>query len=370
VPHTFAYYDSNYAVQSECGLMFGESTGSAVFKAFALGTAGGTALFSVNELTRVAAERTCSARGAVQLMGALAEQYGFYGADGGAGEVLMVGDRDEAFVFHILSDPTGTSAIWIAQRVADTDVAVVANMFSIREVDLADSHTFLASSNLLTIATEYPLWDGVGTFDFTRVYSGGEYTAKYYTGRRVWDGFRRFKPSLALPAQYGSLKNDVVDNPWGRSAYPFSVTPDRKLALADVFAAHRSHYEGTPYDMTRGLAAGPFGNPDRYGVPGVAYDDPGVGSWERSVGIYRTSVTWVVTCRPPPTGNGIEEGTVWWAPGDSAKVRAAAPPSCSAALMQRRPNSAPPRPSTAATQRRRDPAPPRLSAVATERCRD
>ena len=63
--------------------------------------------------------------------------------------------------------------------------------------------------------------DGTGALDFTRAFSGGEYGSKYYTGRRVWDGFRRFKPSLALPAEYGSLKTDVVSNPWGRSVYPF-----------------------------------------------------------------------------------------------------------------------------------------------------
>ena len=72
--------------------MFGESTVSATFPAVALGNPNGTALFCVNELTRVASERVCSAREAIELMGGLAEQHGFYGADGGAGEVLMVGD--------------------------------------------------------------------------------------------------------------------------------------------------------------------------------------------------------------------------------------------------------------------------------------
>ena len=97
VRHTHGYYESNYALQNDCGLSFGESTASAVFRADMIGTKGtdGAALLCVNELTKLAAERTCSAREAVKLMGSLAETYGFYGPDGGAGEVLTVGDTEE-----------------------------------------------------------------------------------------------------------------------------------------------------------------------------------------------------------------------------------------------------------------------------------
>ena len=48
----------------------------------------------------------------------------------------MVTDPEEAWVFHILSDDTSTSAIWAAQRVPDDHVTVVANQFIIKEVCL------------------------------------------------------------------------------------------------------------------------------------------------------------------------------------------------------------------------------------------
>ena len=43
-------------------------------------------------------------------------------------------DPAEAWIFHILPDPTGESAIWAAQRVNDEHFAVMANMFVIRQV--------------------------------------------------------------------------------------------------------------------------------------------------------------------------------------------------------------------------------------------
>lgn len=312
VNHTLGYYEANYGIQNECQLMFGESTAAAVFTAGVAVGKGGSALFSVNELTRVAMERVCTAREAIALMGGLAEVHGFYGADGGAGETLMVGDAAEAFVFHILSDPTGKSAIWAAQRVPDDAVTVVANMFTIREVNLTDTRDFMASANLAPIAIAHKLWDGKGLLDFTATYSRGEYAHKYYSGRRMWDGLRHFKPSLVLPAEYGDLKTDKPSRPWGRSTYPWSVVPDAKLGPRDWMAAHRSHYEGTPYDTTQGLAAGAFGTPDRYPTVGAA-GDPGVGTWERTVSIYRTTYTWIVQA-------DRALGTVWWGAGDSSKT--------------------------------------------------
>jgi|AntAceMinimDraft_5_1070358.scaffolds.fasta_scaffold32439_2 dipeptidase len=127
VNHTYAYFEQTYGTLNEKQLGMGESTCSAVYAAMGLDE-GGAALWSIDELSRVAMERASSARDAVQLMGDLAVSGGFHGQSGaleGGGESLMVIDPDEGFVFHILADKSGTSAIWVAQRVPDDSMAVV-----------------------------------------------------------------------------------------------------------------------------------------------------------------------------------------------------------------------------------------------------
>ena len=40
--------------------------------------------------------------------------------------------------------------------------------------------------------------------------------------------------------------------------YPATVPvdPEKLVSLEDLFAAHRNYYQGTPYDLSAGLAAG------------------------------------------------------------------------------------------------------------------
>jgi dipeptidase len=159
IAHTYQYFDTNYGVMNEHQLHIGESTCSGVFGTSAVGS-GGKALLSVNELSRIAMERCTSSRVAVQMMGDLAEKHGFYGAGSfeGTAESLLVGDTEEVFVFHVLPDDTGTSAIWVAQRVPDEHVTTVDNMFTIRHVNLTDTQNFYGSEKMHTIAEKKGWW--------------------------------------------------------------------------------------------------------------------------------------------------------------------------------------------------------------------
>ena len=146
VEHTYAYLDGDYGIQNEYQLSMGESTCSAMLHAVPTFD-GGDALLEMSELSRIAMERCRTARCAVQLMGDLAIEYGFYGAVwtgdmmtvlGEAGEAMTVTDKEESWMFHILSDDTGASAVWVAQRVPEGHITAVANGFVIKEVKRGD----------------------------------------------------------------------------------------------------------------------------------------------------------------------------------------------------------------------------------------
>lgn len=305
--HTFAYTyaTGGYGIMNEHKLAFGESTCSARIVAKSVAH-NGTALFSNAELSKIALERCKTARCAVKLMGFLAEsEGGFYGesddVDTG-GEALVVADPSQAWVFHIMADPSGRSAVWAAQRVPEDHVAVVPNTFIIRSMDLK-SDNFMLSSNAKQVAKDQGWWDGNGDFDFSRAFSLGEYSNPHYSSRRQWRAFNLFAPSVQLDASLEITDSD--------GAYPFSLKPDNLLGANDVMRVYRDYYEGTPYSLVSNTsAAGPFNSPLRVAAGDAEKAFP-TGAWERPISIYRTDYAVLSVC--PPTGHGV----VWFAPHTS-----------------------------------------------------
>ncbi|EGZ04502.1 hypothetical protein PHYSODRAFT_536256 [Phytophthora sojae] len=295
VAQTFAYIEGAYGIINEHQVAIGESTCPARFWSKPL-TQGGEALFDVAELSRIALQRATTAREAVQLMGDLAVQYGYYGAvwEGAdvydeAGEALTVTDTKEAWIFHILPDDTGKSAIWAAQRVPDGHISGVANQFVIRELDLSRPSEFLASPNVHDVAIRNNIWkpDQGTQFDFTRAYAQPrKETHQFYSTRRIWRLLTLANPELKLSPETDVLASD----------YPFSVKPASPLSPRDIMRFQRDHYEGTPFDMTKGPKSGPYGDPDRYDAApngDLTQADIDRGHFERAISIFRASYSFV-----------------------------------------------------------------------------
>jgi len=314
VSHTYGFLDLSYGALNEHNLAIGESTCSAKTVGLPVSTPGGKALFWVGELSHVAMERCITARCAVQLMGELAEKYGFYG-DGereGAGETLTVADPEEAWVFHVLAgvDDDGGSAIWVAKRLPADQMTVVSNMFTIRSVNLEDTDNFYGRKDMKQVAKKAGWWDGVSAFDFTAAFSIGEYSHEYYSGRRMWRALSLAAPSLTLDPTVGSPLNSSGLGP-KQSFYPWSVVPDKLLNVQDLQRTHRDHYEGTPFDLTEGLAAGPFSSPNRWGGAANELSIHG-GAWERPISVYRVNYNHITQLRswlPREIG-----GCMWFGP--------------------------------------------------------
>ena len=106
--------------------------------------------FENRNLARVAMERCSTAREAIKLMGQLAEKYGY----NESGETITIIDTEETWVFYILCTPSGKGAILVSQRMLDDEIAVMANTFTIRVIDLNNPDYFI-----FTIVTFYIFLD-------------------------------------------------------------------------------------------------------------------------------------------------------------------------------------------------------------------
>mmetsp|Transcript_3937 Transcript_3937/g.7213 ORF Transcript_3937/g.7213 Transcript_3937/m.7213 type:complete len:625 (-) Transcript_3937:43-1917(-) len=283
VEHTLALWEATYPLINEAGLSFGESTCDTKISSLGVDMADpktgekGPALFSISALMQVGLERCKTAVCAIKVMGEISEKYGFYGEGPKNGETLTIADATgEAWVFHIIQDyTTNASSIWAAQRVPEGHISAIANEFVIRDIpiDEDNSKDYLFSKNIRSEAMAAGLWDGTGSFSWIKVF--GAAPLPYYISIRIQWIYSQVAPSMNFTL--------VEDN----FAYPFSVPVDNKLTKEDLMTLYRSHYEGTDFDMTKGILAGPFGNPRRI--------EGGVGSkmgqFARDISIPRTAYT-------------------------------------------------------------------------------
>jgi dipeptidase len=236
-------------------------------------------MFYVEQLEAIALQRGQTAREVVKIMGQLAEKYGY--ADGG--ECLTVVDANEGWVFECMgatplwTKDSGTpGAVWAAARVPDDRVFVSANRSRIAEIDLSKPDWFMASPNVYTMGKQMGWWDGKSTFRFWEVYAPKD---QFYNSRREWRVYSTVAPSRNF-------------DPWA-NRYPFGVKPDKKVSVRDLMALKRDHYEGTEFDLTKGVAAGPFGTPDRWATANPS----GTSGWERAISMFRCSYSFVSQSR-------------------------------------------------------------------------
>ncbi len=173
-------------------------------------------------LRRLVAERAKTAREGVSLAGRLVERFGYIDS----GRTYIICDPDEGWLFCVVKGKN-----WLAQRVGDNQVAMIANTYTVHQIDLSDKDNFLASGDIIEYALSRGWYEPErdGPFDFAAAYASSESASNQYNFGRQWAGLRY------IAAEPISLGPEL----------PFSVTPRRKVGLADIMQIMRDHYEGT-----------------------------------------------------------------------------------------------------------------------------
>ncbi len=251
-------------------------------------------------LMHLALERAKTAREAIDVITRLVEKYGY----GSEGESFSIIDPDEAWILEMIGTGGKGGAIWVAMKIPDGYISAHANMARIGEFPLDDPENCVYSKNIVSFAIEKGYFDPDDKipFRFNNVYNPPSPDRLKYCETRVWSLFSRAAPSL-------NLSTDYCRGVQGAERYPLWIKPDKKLALQDVFDLIRDHYEGTEFDMTKGIAAGPFGSPFRC-RPLFWETDSAKYSWERPVSSYNTAFSFVAQARNfLPDGVG---GIVWF----------------------------------------------------------
>lgn len=226
---TYGILDTAYPCMNEYQLAMGESTFGGKDE---LRSEEG--IFYIEELQRIALERTKTARDAIRLMGSLAEEYGYIDA----GECLAVADTREVWHFEIQGPGQGKlGAVWAAVRIPDDHVGVSANISRIAELDLDNPDFYMASENVFSLAEEMGWWkpDSGEPFKFWKAYSD----VKPFRIREYWV-LSKVAPSLNL---------DFAN----AEEMPFSVKPEKPVSVEDVFDFFRATYEGTAYSLNHNL---------------------------------------------------------------------------------------------------------------------
>ena len=240
---TYRFLNVAYPCMNEKQLAIGETTTTGRLELRRM-----DGMFMIEELERIALERCATAREAIALIGALAEEYGYLDE----GECLTIADKKEVWHFEIYGNGTlpvdpkakkskkapadKPGAMWVAQRIPDDHVGVSANIPRIAVVDFNDPDNFMTSTGLRERAKALGLWSGEGDFVFYKVVSS---EAKPFSYREFYV-LSTMAPSLGLTFDMAEL--------------PFSVKPDKKVSPEDLFAYYRSTYEGTEFDQIKNLS--------------------------------------------------------------------------------------------------------------------
>lgn len=245
VAHTY----STVGNMNEHGLVIAESTWGGRDEL------AGTGMIDYGSLIYITLQRAKTAREAIKVMTQLVKDYGY----ASSGESFSIADPDEVWVMDLIGKgKAGKDAVWVARRVPDGYISGHANHPRIHKFPLKDkSGETIYSPDVIKFARSQGYFDGKDEdFDFSKAYAVTDFGALRGCDARVWSYFNKFAKGMDAYLPW-------IDRAEGEPM-PLWVKPDTTLTADDLKWMMRDHYEGTPYDMTQDVGAGPFKVPYRW----------------------------------------------------------------------------------------------------------
>jgi dipeptidase len=204
------------------------------------------------------------------------------------GESFSIADPNEVWIMEIIGKGTNLQydrrnrkhfnadkgAVWVAMRIPDGYISAHANHARIMNFPLADENTSITNKqfdklhqpnisviyahDVISFARRKRYFNGIDAeFSFSDVYAPVDFGAARFCEARVWSMFKEVAAGMEQYKDYAMGFNLT-------NRMPLWVKPEKKLSLEDLIGFKRDYLQGTEYDLTEDIGAGPWGKPYRW----------------------------------------------------------------------------------------------------------
>jgi dipeptidase len=283
-----------------------------------------TAIMDYGSLMYIALQRSKSAREAIRVITDLMDEYGYYSS----GESFSIADKNEVWILEMISKGMHEKgAVWVARMIPDGYISGHANHSRIttfpqtlrdgaissdnRDKWFDPSITTFYANDVISFARKAGYFEGEDQdFDFSATYAPISFADARWCDARVWSIFSKVNDDMDQFEDYAAGKD--LDN-----RMPLWIKPSRKITVQDMMAFMRDTYQGTSFDMSQDVGAGPFRVPYRWRpltwqVDGETYTN------ERAVATQQTGFSFVTQSREwlaDPVG-----GILWFGVDDAGST--------------------------------------------------